>query len=93
MLKGVPGRTLAQAVAESCQEFESIESAEFDGLLARIGDAKIVLLGEATHGASEFYRMRDRIHPRMIKLSSVNRLILPLPSTAIAARDNRTHTR
>jgi protein-L-isoaspartate(D-aspartate) O-methyltransferase len=66
MLRGMPGRTLAQAVAESCQEFESIETAELDGLLARIGDAKIVLLGEATHGTSEFYRMRDRITRELI---------------------------
>ena len=66
MLKGVPGRTLAQAVAESCHAFESIETAELDGLLARIGDAKVVLLGEATHGTSEFYRMRDRITRELI---------------------------
>jgi protein-L-isoaspartate(D-aspartate) O-methyltransferase len=57
----MPARTLAQAVAESCQEFESIETAALDGLLACIGDANIVFLGAATHGTSEFYRMRDRI--------------------------------
>ena len=30
-------------------------------LMQRIGSARIVLLGEATHGTSEFYRMRERI--------------------------------
>jgi protein-L-isoaspartate(D-aspartate) O-methyltransferase len=59
-------RTLAQTVAESCQAFASIEAAELDGLLARIGDARVVLLGEATHGTSEFYRMRDRITRELI---------------------------
>ena len=29
--------------------------------MERIGSARIVLLGEATHGTSEFYRMRERI--------------------------------
>ncbi len=41
-------------------------SARLDRLLARIGDARIVLLGEATHGTSEFYRMRDRITRELI---------------------------
>jgi erythromycin esterase-like protein len=36
-------------------------------LLARIGDARIVLLGESTHGTSEFYRMRDRITRALIE--------------------------
>ena len=64
--RSVPGRTLAQAVAASCEPFESIETADLDRLLARIGDAKVVLLGEATHGTSEFYRMRDRITRELI---------------------------
>ena len=35
--------------------------ADLDPLIERIGDAQYVLLGEATHGTSEFYRWRD--HP------------------------------
>src|SRR6202035_5005121 len=34
--------------------------------LDRIGDARVVLLGEATHGTSEFYRMRARITKELI---------------------------
>ena len=49
-----------------CEPFESLETAHFDRLLARIGDAKVVLLGEASHGTSEFYRMRDRITRELI---------------------------
>jgi Protein-L-isoaspartate(D-aspartate) O-methyltransferase (PCMT) len=52
---------MVRAIAASSEPFNSIGSADLDSLLERIGDAKIVLLGEATHGTSEFYRMRERI--------------------------------
>jgi protein-L-isoaspartate(D-aspartate) O-methyltransferase len=35
-------------------------------MLDRIGDARVVLLGEATHGTSEFYRMRARITQELV---------------------------
>ena len=57
---------LVQAVADSCEPFDAIETAHLDRLIARIGDAKVVLLGEASHGTSEFYRMRDRITRELI---------------------------
>lgn len=57
---------LAQEIATVCEPFESIDTAQLDRLLARIGDARIVLLGEATHGTSEFYKMRDRISRELI---------------------------
>lgn len=40
---------------------------DYDALLAMIGDARIVLLGEATHGSREFYRERARISRRLIE--------------------------
>jgi protein-L-isoaspartate(D-aspartate) O-methyltransferase len=58
--------SLAQTIAAYCEPFESPETAQFDRLLARIGDAQVVLLGEASHGTSEFYRMRDRISRELI---------------------------
>jgi erythromycin esterase-like protein len=39
---------------------------DHDALLARVGDARIVLLGEASHGTHEFYRERARITKRLI---------------------------
>lgn len=38
----------------------------YDPLLEMIGDAKIVLIGEASHGTHEFYRGRARITTRLI---------------------------
>ena len=46
--------------------FDSLESAPLDDLLQRVGDARIVLIGEATHGTSEFYRLRASITRRLI---------------------------
>ncbi|WP_206107710.1 erythromycin esterase family protein [Paludisphaera rhizosphaerae] len=40
--------------------------ADLDPLLERIGDARYVLLGEASHGTSEFYTWRSQISRRLI---------------------------
>jgi len=39
---------------------------DYDDLLERVGDARLVLLGEASHGTHEFYRERARITKRLI---------------------------
>lgn len=41
-------------------------AADLDRLLALIGDAHFVLIGEATHGTHEFYRLRAEITKRLI---------------------------
>ncbi|MCA1819556.1 MAG: erythromycin esterase family protein, partial [Halobacteriales archaeon] len=38
-----------------------------DRLLERIGDARVVMLGEATHGTHEFYEWRARITMRLVR--------------------------
>jgi len=40
---------------------------DIDFLLDRIGDSEYVLLGEASHGTSEFYKWRGDISKRLIK--------------------------
>lgn len=40
---------------------------DYDPLLDLIGDARVVLLGEASHGTHEFYRERARITRRLIE--------------------------
>lgn len=57
-----PGEeTLVRNLADAAESFPLIETADLDPLMERIGSARIVLLGEATHGTSEFYKMRERI--------------------------------
>ena len=55
------------AIASSCERFEEVDSADLAPLLRRVGDARVVLLGEATHGTAEFYRMRARISRDLIE--------------------------
>jgi erythromycin esterase-like protein len=40
---------------------------DFDPLFERVGDARLVLLGEATHGTHEFYRARAELTRRLIE--------------------------
>ncbi|HEX2091178.1 MAG TPA: erythromycin esterase family protein [Longimicrobiaceae bacterium] len=40
---------------------------DLDPLLERIGDARLVLLGEASHGTSEYYTWRHRVSERLIR--------------------------
>jgi protein-L-isoaspartate(D-aspartate) O-methyltransferase len=58
---------LPALVREACDRIDDIETTPLDGLLDRIGSARLVLIGEATHGTSEFYRMRARISRELIE--------------------------
>jgi protein-L-isoaspartate(D-aspartate) O-methyltransferase len=57
---------IARLIVGTCEPFVDLESADLGPLLERIGDARVVLIGEATHGTSEFYRMRARISRELI---------------------------
>lgn len=43
------------------------EREDYDPLLKMIGDARLVLIGEASHGTHEFYRERAQITKRLIQ--------------------------
>jgi protein-L-isoaspartate(D-aspartate) O-methyltransferase len=58
---------LPELVAEATEPVASIADANLEPLLGRIGDATLVLIGEASHGTSEFYRMRARITRELIE--------------------------
>jgi erythromycin esterase-like protein len=57
---------LAQAIAEQATPLVGAHT-DFDLLLDRIGEARFVLLGEATHGSHEFYRIRAELTKRLIR--------------------------
>lgn len=85
------------------QHARPLESAhDLDPLIDRIGDARFVLLGEASHGTSEFYTWRTEISKRLITERGftfiavegdwpdcyrVNRFIRGLPDSAESCTD------
>jgi erythromycin esterase-like protein len=64
-------RELIQAVREHAQPLTGI-GANYDYLIGLIGDARCVLLGEASHGTHEFYEERAHITQRLIAEKGFN---------------------
>ncbi len=59
--------SLARAVREASKSLPAPERADaFGEVFDAFGDARVVLLGEATHGTSEFYRARAAITRHLI---------------------------
>jgi protein-L-isoaspartate(D-aspartate) O-methyltransferase len=63
---------LKTIIVSACDPFESVEAANLAPLLERIGKSDIVLIGEASHGTSEFYKMRSRITRELIVRKNFN---------------------
>src|SRR3954452_16768676 len=55
------GAALARQIAEAAQPLPEIDDPAFGREFDRFGEAKVILLGEASHGTSEFYRARAAI--------------------------------
>jgi protein-L-isoaspartate(D-aspartate) O-methyltransferase len=58
--------SLARLVREQALAFDEIEGHDPGALLERVADARLVLIGEASHGTSEFYRMRAELTKALI---------------------------
>jgi erythromycin esterase-like protein len=71
MTRPAAGSSLVDAVAASARRLDGTP-ADHDALLEAIGDAHFVLLGEATHGTHEFYRVRAEITKRLIRERGFN---------------------
>lgn len=62
--KGLKGN-FAEIPSEAITPLKTSE--DLDLLLDEIGEARIVMLGESSHGTSEFYTWRDSITRRLVK--------------------------
>jgi protein-L-isoaspartate(D-aspartate) O-methyltransferase len=58
---------LAQLVRAAAEPLPEIEDPAFARCFDRFADAQVVLLGEASHGTSEFYRARAAITRRLVE--------------------------
>ena len=64
--------TLPELIYQSSEHFARIDHVNLDNLLERVGDSRLVLLGEASHGTAEFYEMRARITQELIEKKGFN---------------------
>ena len=55
-----------QAIRDAAEPLPEIDDPEFAAFIDRFAGARIILLGEASHGTSEFYRARAAITRRLI---------------------------
>jgi erythromycin esterase-like protein len=58
---------LPQLIADAAEPLPDIDDPAFAEIADRFADARVVLLGEASHGTSEFYRARAAITRRLIE--------------------------
>lgn len=58
--------SIATLLRETGQRFDDIDAADPGPLLERLADTRVVCIGEASHGTSEFYRMRARLTRALI---------------------------
>ncbi|HET7275518.1 MAG TPA: erythromycin esterase family protein [Longimicrobiaceae bacterium] len=91
---------VARAIGEVAYSLE--DGGSLDPLMERIGDSRVVLLGEASHGTSEYYTWRDRISRRLVEEMGfdfiavegdwpdcyrVNRFVKDMPESGASGRD------
>ena len=63
---------LPRLIGQAAEPLPPLGSPEFGEAFDRYGDARVVLLGEASHGTSEFYRARAEISRRLIERYGFN---------------------
>ncbi|KGQ19679.1 Protein-L-isoaspartate O-methyltransferase [Lysobacter dokdonensis DS-58] len=62
-----PVTTLPKKIAKAAEPLPNLDDPAFGALFDRFADARVVLLGEASHGTSEFYRARAAITRRLVE--------------------------
>ena len=62
-----PQPSLPAMIRKAAEPLPDLDDPAFGALFDRFGEARVVLLGEASHGTSEFYRARAAITRRLIE--------------------------
>jgi protein-L-isoaspartate(D-aspartate) O-methyltransferase len=60
-------KSLPELIAGAAEDLPPIDDPAFGTKFDRFGDRRVILLGEASHGTSEFYRARAAITQRLIE--------------------------
>ncbi len=64
--------SIPSLIAKHGTSFQTTAEARLAPTLRRVGDARVVLIGEASHGTSEFYDIRARITRELIEEKGFN---------------------
>ena len=81
------GRSLPDMIADVAEPLPDFDDPAFGKLFERFADRRIVLLGEASHGTSEFYRARAAITRRLIEQHGFTILVVEADWPDAAAVD------
>lgn len=63
----MPEGRIASLIAGAAEPIPQIEDEGFASSIDRHRDARVILLGESTHGTDEFYRARAAITERLVR--------------------------
>lgn len=85
-------RTLVAVIGAHAQAMTD-SADDYDRLLASIGDARLVMLGEATHGSAEFYDQRARLTERLMVEKGFSALVLEAGWAPATGLDDFVHGR
>lgn len=59
--------TIPELISQTAEPVDDVETASLQRFLDRTDGCRVVLLGESTHGTSEFYRMRARMTQELVE--------------------------
>src|SRR5690606_23320318 len=59
--------TIPELISQTAEPVDDLETSPLQPFLDRTDGCRVVLLGESTHGTSEFYRMRARMTQELIE--------------------------
>jgi protein-L-isoaspartate(D-aspartate) O-methyltransferase len=65
-------RSPAELIRDAAEPLPDIDDPSFGDWFERFADARVVLLGESSHGTSEFYRARAAITQRLVERHGFN---------------------
>ena len=64
--------SIEESIGQAAEILPGLDDPGFAALFDRFADARVVLLGEASHGTSEFYRARAAITERLVREHGFN---------------------
>jgi protein-L-isoaspartate(D-aspartate) O-methyltransferase len=63
---------VSELIREVAEPISSLTDADLGAVIERVGNARLILIGEASHGTSEFYRIRAEITKALIQRGRIH---------------------